>query len=424
MPEKDIPEPSRSTPTSFTSTLDDEVMDRPKQAQLNSIQAMRGVAAILVVVSHIILSLRPQIRHADIKPPEWLQHGFNVGACGVDLFFIISGFIIVYVTSRSKSGLLGCRDFVIKRLIRIYPTYWFFLLFSIGGLVIRAQLSSEMYAGDRFPIAIPWIIRSIFLFPAYKPGGSQDFGPLLGPGWTLSFELFFYAVFAVCLCTIRSTKLRAQSVAAISVTLGCLGTIFADQLIEIPVLRMVTHPLLFEFAFGCLLATQCERLAKLRFSVSVSLVSVGLGLLVFDHIYQLHPGKLGLTRPIIYGVPCGLLFTGIVSAELRGMLNVHRWLIAIGDASYATYLSHSAITLKVLGIAWLTTGFYHQTPLLVVLLLNLAACLVVGQLFYYLVEIRMINGLRAWCLPMRASPSNVSSPSSPNESAPASAHNG
>ncbi|TWT80128.1 Acyltransferase family protein [Planctomycetes bacterium CA13] len=359
----------------------------PRQTQLNSIQALRGLAAAIVVVSHLIISIRPQMRHLGMEIPDWLRKGFDTGACGVDLFFIISGFIIVYVTSNTPANFREVKRFSFRRLIRIYPTYWFLLSFAVVGLIVRANLSKTTFAGDRFPIDVEWIVKSFFLFPSYKPGGGSDFGPVLGPGWTLCFEVFFYGLFAAALGLISNHRRRAFATAIATACLGSIGYFWSETLSEADALtRMVTHPLLWEFSAGCLVALIYQKLIGTKRFIFSGLIVSGLGALILEFWFDMHPGKLGINRPIIYGIPCLLLFLGFIGLELNGWLQVPKAFIAVGDASYATYLSHSAISTKILGLFWLHTTLLLVFPTPLILLINLAACLVVGQLFFMVFE--------------------------------------
>lgn len=154
--------------------------------RLESIQILRGIAASMVVFHHFTAAVM-DYAHANSMV---VQSGIGrLGACGVDIFFVISGFIMVY-TTREKDGAREAISFLRKRVLRIYPLYWIWtsviLIIWLTGIGLRAHLY-----GIRF------IVGSYLLFPV---ANGDHFHPLLDQGWTLSFEMLFYLIFACVLC--------------------------------------------------------------------------------------------------------------------------------------------------------------------------------------------------------------------------------
>lgn len=139
---------------------------------IRSLQILRGVAALLVVGFHA----RPVM---DIPADSWLDSLFSMGYAGVNLFFIISGFIMCYTTDSRTKPL----KFIGRRLVRIAPLYWLLLLFHKG---LRSLTDPQTYL-------------SMFFIPL-----SPQSPPFLGyatwmVGWTLNYEMFFYLVFFLSL---------------------------------------------------------------------------------------------------------------------------------------------------------------------------------------------------------------------------------
>ena len=149
------------------------------QAPLASIQVLRAAAALAVLFAHLWPALA-QFGNENIIP------NFTFGAAGVDLFFVISGFIMVYTSER----LFGQRDgpgrFLTRRLIRIVPMYW-----ALTTLVVVA------WYGVKLPDHTTWtnVVGSYLFIPTLKPGGGT--APVLGVGWTLNYEMLFYFLFAI-----------------------------------------------------------------------------------------------------------------------------------------------------------------------------------------------------------------------------------
>src|SRR5262249_39672775 len=134
-------------------------------ATLDSLQALRAVAALSVVLYHIDFIGR--------------------GAFGVDIFFVLSGFIICHVTAADR------QHFLLKRLIRIVPLYWARTL-VVCALALAAprllQTTSDSWMG---------LLKSLFFIPYEKESGRVY--PVLFLGWTLNYEMFFYVVFSIAL---------------------------------------------------------------------------------------------------------------------------------------------------------------------------------------------------------------------------------
>jgi exopolysaccharide production protein ExoZ len=171
---------------------------------LSNLQAVRAVAAIGVVVFHF-----------GLMPATSLP--FQVGAFGVDLFFVLSGFIIAHSSARSA------RHFLPRRLIRVIPAYWIATL--IAALVTLQALSPTE--------AVDWLIQSLFYLP--HPQGRP---PLIFVAWTLVYELAFYLLYWLAL----RFGTRAAPPA-------CIALLLVLALVHLPGLPG-PWPLLLEFALG------------------------------------------------------------------------------------------------------------------------------------------------------------------------------
>ncbi len=146
----------------------------PPAAQLSGVQALRGLAACIVVLSHAASHVDKAFGAA------WLETVFHPGHAGVDLFFVISGFIILFVHGKDIGRPRRVAHYLSRRFSRVYPLYWTALAITVAIMVAGSHAMPEFRR----------MVFSIFLMPA--PGGQ-----VLGVAWTLECELVFYAVFAV-----------------------------------------------------------------------------------------------------------------------------------------------------------------------------------------------------------------------------------
>ncbi len=264
-----------------------------------SIQYLRAIAALMVVCFHM--------RTSGIVPmsfwTSWL-------ASGVDIFFVISGFIMV----RSTEGKgMSAKEFFIKRLVRIVPLYWLLSYFAV-------KLDGVSF----------WHNAASFLFiPAVHPEYGR-YWPILEPGWTLNFEMFFYLIFGL---TFALPPRRQLALIAILFSL----LVFAGTVFSLPgSINFYTNPLLLEFVAGMALARFSRQLPAWSCLAGVALL---IGLQPYD-----------LPRVIGFGIPAVIVFSSLLSAESRlpriGVLKI------IGDSSYAIYLVH-LFTLGTARLFWL-----------------------------------------------------------------------
>ena len=157
--------------------------------KLTTVQALRAVAALLVAIYHLFLNEQAGITNNGSDEVSALLEATRNGFAGVDMFFVISGFIMVYVTQNAAHGKFSSLDFLIARLARIYPLWWFYcacflvIIFAGTGQLTPASYSiaAEETAG--------FLVRSFLLWP-------QEKLPYIVVGWTLIHELYFYVVFA------------------------------------------------------------------------------------------------------------------------------------------------------------------------------------------------------------------------------------
>lgn len=244
---------------------------------------------------------------------------------GVDLFFIISGFIMVFASQRTPQGSNHARDFYIRRIIRIAPLYW-------------ALTPLTVWLESKHPSASE-VVASYLFIPYQQPSGAIS--PLLSVGWTLNFEMFFYALFAVGLWVGRPVLVAATAI----VGLVAIGLLIDHSSVA---LRFWSDPIMFEFVAGMLLGKAF--IAGYRIPLWASALAIVTAACLFAFPYApsyIAPLPHTRWRVLVSGLPMLLLFGGILMADVRLALPgmVARAIVSLGDASYALYLLHIPVLL-------------------------------------------------------------------------------
>lgn len=336
---------------------------------LVAIQCLRGIAAAMVVVFHCF----PQLAHMGYAGDEqlWLS-------AGVDIFFIISGFIMLISSHRSPGR--GAASFLVNRAVRILPIYW--LLTSV--MVALALAVPNLLNATRFE---PWhVLASYLMIPARHPT-LPFYWPILIPGWTLNYEVFFYVLFAGALAVTADRGWRlAAIVGGLVVACAAAGAVVpADG-----VAGFYTDSVIVEFAFGLVLALAYLRAWRLPRVVAVAAGAGGIAALVASGLVA-HPDVRGL----VYGVPALAIVTGAVLSGWRQGGTVTRLLRVVGDASYSIYLTHM-LTMGVVGQVW-RRWVGAGSPWLVAAFIVVATliCIVAGAIFYRVVERPLTRRLQA-----------------------------
>lgn len=293
--------------------------------RLDSIQVLRAVAAIGVVFTHAITRLSTSFPGASEHALfTGLGGQLTVGDAGVDLFFVISGFIMLHV-HRNDFGRPGAPlRFMLRRILRIVPIYWLLTTLALIFLIFAPQLFTTHYRG----IYLPWIVGSYLFLPIAPPDWNAT--PVVGVGWTLNYEMFFYAVFAGALLLPRRLGLQLIFVCfGILVGLGILWKPSA------PVLILVTNWLLFDFLMGIAIAWWLLSRGKLSRLPICALISLGIACLAATIVWP--PPEEGPLRFLLWGIPAALVVFGMSSVSIPrgrfgGLMSV------LGDASYSIYL--------------------------------------------------------------------------------------
>lgn len=301
-----------------------------------SVQILRALAAIAVAVCHAAQNLD---RFAIAPNPS---HYFLSGAAGVDLFFVISGFVMAYASEPLFGSSSGAVTFLSHRLIRIVPLYWLATTFYVAVAILIPRLG-----GTAYPVST---ITASFLFvPVPRPDGGLQ--PVLAQGWTLNYEMFFYAIFAVAVLAPRRKAVVLATIALVLTVL--IGRFFAPLP---PVLSFWTDSIVLEFVFGMLLGLAYRQGVKINPLLGVALITIGFAGFAFTDFDSL------AVRPrfLAWGVPAALVVAGATFGRFSLRSPGWRMLAVVGNASYALYLTHTfALRPLVPVAAWLSLHMTH-----------------------------------------------------------------
>lgn len=280
---------------------------------LESLQYLRAIGSLLVVGVH----LEPPLQRLGLEAP-WLY----AGAFGVDIFFVLSGFLILVTTYRKTDY---TAEFYRKRWLRIVPLYWMITTVVLILLLATPQLVKSGSLDT-------WHVISSYLFlPSPHPVlGSLE--PLFVPGWTMNYEVFYFVTWGLIL--FLPQKARAPAFGALIVGLVTFGTLVKSSN---PLLVFYTSPLMLEFVFGLLLGIWYKEGAPLPRPLGWALI--GLGLLALLSAAHTTPWVRVFQR----GLPAMMLLAGAITLERARPVRRIGVFALLGDASYSTYLTHSII---------------------------------------------------------------------------------
>lgn len=314
---------------------------------ISNIQALRAVAAFIVAIYHV----QPMIR--DNFGGNWQT---NFGAAGVDIFFIVSGFVMVHSCSYKKvTPMLFLRD----RVVRIYPLWWAALAVLLFLYFIGFQPAGlhSLTSAD--------VVSSIILAAQVRSVGTLD--PILTLGWTLVYEVYFYMLFALCL----NARRLSHAVICLGVYLGAtivLVPYFTEESTN-PILRFYANPIMLEFFFGCVLGlvyTYLQNRPKALFEMNkadslriCSLIAkfsgwaflIGGFALILGYDYYTADDVVHTSAHFAkFGLAAFLIVSGSLMLEYCGCRVKSKWVLLLGSASYSLYLFHMVIMQAIIKI--------------------------------------------------------------------------
>lgn len=331
----------------------------PAAQTVESIQYVRAIACWAVVIYHLFSSLESEF--------GW-SHPFALGAIGVDLFFVISGYVMAMIVSRGES--FSPASFLWRRIARIAPLYWLMTLGLFSIAILLPQLINSTDLG----------LAKLFFSLAFLPDPvSATSNPALTVGWTLNFEAFFYCVVAV---TVGLSGDRTLTVTMATLVLAVLAGLLIDGGV---MFDFWTQPIILEFAFGILIWRFGQPIAALPWFRS----AWGIGIPLLFSALAITGTYDDTWRVIVWGIPAALFVLGVVPLMTARLPLLAR----LGDWSYSTYLLHIYVVQFYVKLAANRTG---GNPWLFALEITLAlvATAVLSGLLHIRFELPMTRTLQ------------------------------
>ncbi|HEY3778786.1 MAG TPA: acyltransferase [Rhizomicrobium sp.] len=287
-----------------------------RQRELASIQYLRGIAAILVVIAHAC----GQFAGGTINPLLAM-----LGQGGVDIFFVISGYVMTYTTEMHG---YDRATFFRRRIARIVPLYWTATLVT----AVLLAFGSGFARHSRFS----WtdLAASLFFIPHFSAGEPGNISPLLKLGWTLNYEMFFYLLFgALITCSSTSRTIRLATIFTVILAAGYLAHPQSAPLI------FWSRPVVFEFLFGCAIACIDLRGLTAWLPCGAWLAALIAGAFLFC-VIGVQDSTLAWRVPL-RGLPSvAIVLAAIAIERSEAGFPANRLLHLLGDASYSIYLTH------------------------------------------------------------------------------------
>lgn len=330
---------------------------------IKSIQYLRGIAAVLVVLFHASNALMTHFT-------QGAKNYFTWGEAGVDLFFIISGFIMVYITYNKD---ISFKNFFLKRIIRIYPVFWVYATIALIIFLINPNMINRS-------TAMPTLILPSYLLIPYT-----EFTNLVQVAWTLVYEVHFYLIFGLCLFFTNKFRYIAAGIFLSLLAISSLINYDAYYL------KFVSNPIILEFLLGMIVYFIIFRKSTKDLIILTILFLISL-LTIYLNDQQ-------AMRIIKYGIPSFVFMLVVVYLDSIRMLGVgnsifSKFLTLLGDSSYSLYLSHIfciGVGALVLNKLHIINGITVQ-PLIFVLTIG---AIIWGYISYRFIETPLISKLNS-----------------------------
>lgn len=344
-----------------------------KPHTFTGIQFLRFIAAAGVLIAHIGLIMHEKL-------PDLYFPFIDLGLAGVEVFFAISGFVMI-ISTRKIEGMVGAwKDFALRRILRIVPIYWVATTLKLAVVLLIPALAVHSEFNFTHTLA------SYFFIHYQDESGS--FSPLHAVGWTLNYEMFFYFLFTLALFLHQRPVIMVGLIIGMLTMVGLGFDVRTDG-------NFVAYlqPIMLQFVIGMGIAYLCLRTAQIPLMIPVVLIALGImGILWF----RVPVNALGWEGFFLMGIPSSLLVAGVALGSPYFDQYVPRLFQQLGDSSYSLYLFHpfilavGAIVMAKLG--WPDSGLLVG---LILFMLSVAASWVI----YQLVELRLTNWLRRYCKP-------------------------
>jgi exopolysaccharide production protein ExoZ len=332
------------------------------KAEIFSLQYLRGIAALMIVLVHVPGQLSPGGLGGWSEPLKG----------GVDIFFVISGFIMWVTTCNDR---LTAPEFMWRRLVRIVPLYWIVTTFVVGTMVLTPSL---VRSGSFSPSHI----ASSYFFIATKHPMFSNYFPVLIPAWTLIYEMFFYVIFSICLFV--PVQSRAFSVIGILSAVAALRIVSPGQF---SLADFYTNGIILEFAFGILIGVAYSRGTKIpNWALALTILLGIFGMALTESI--------SADRYIALGVPAALIVAACVLYERFNKVARIAPLESLGNSSYSLYLSHGITISAVMQVCQRFDLMTSPAGFFIYELIAIYTSIAVALAMYHLLELPLIGLFR------------------------------
>ncbi|WP_245677546.1 acyltransferase family protein [Candidatus Arsenophonus triatominarum] len=346
--------------------------------KLDAIQFLRGISVLLVIAFHFRQYLNNVYLQVDIG-----DRLFGLGEVGVDIFFVISGFVIVYSSINKKNN--TTLEFSLKRFFKLYPVYCFVLL-----LLIIFNINQNYTASQ--------IIKSFI----YIPNDYNFIGPWYGysiniPAWTLTYEVIFYAIFAAAI--FMSHKRRTTICIFMIIIIVCTAQMYFRGFLQLdPITRdidnnnivrnltFLSNPILYEFIYGMIIAEFYVRVNErisnnIIFNIAmVSIFWVSVVLIISG--YNRGSGLGGLYSFALVG--------SLILLCKNKEINFGKFWLMMGEMSYSLYINHMVVK-KLSGIYLRDLGIYNNNGGVTLFIILFILTFVMSYSTYNLIEKPSVN---------------------------------
>ena len=344
----------------------------PPKKNLQIIQLLRSLACLLVVLMHIGET------YLNTYHSLFLGGIFKFGGSGVDIFFVLSGFIITYSNQQYICKFSSILKYLRKRIIRIFPIYWLII-----SLLLLMQMVLPSFYRTHYQFTSINLLYTYLLLPNHNM--------VNGVSWTLTNELFFYILFTVSLILPKKKLILT------------FLFIYLFALLIIPFLP-ITHtsintfadlflfPMNIEFLLGIIIIL-CIPILKKELCILLSIIGIFMfvlgavitncGIQIFPNIYN---------RILLFGLPSFLLILALVKYEMSTKIVIPSLFIKLGDASYAIYLFHLPLVAAFFKIM-VKLNIINFTEILLLIVFLIVGICYIGIIIFKKIEIPIISWL-------------------------------
>ncbi|MEN7536094.1 acyltransferase family protein [Aurantiacibacter flavus] len=326
-------------------------------------QALRAFAVFLVLFVHV----EDLVASVGIS-----QSMLAFGNVGVDLFFVLSGFVIVHSTIKTNPS---ATEFFKSRLVRIAPIYWILTLGVFSIAIFFPNLLGSTQAN------FSYLFKSILFIPYERQDGSVF--PILFVGWSLNYEMFFYTIFSVFLALFGG--IRRSVIAASTFIVALVVVVSLTNPAPVPV-AFLGQSIILEFVFGMWIGYLANRQpsATIKWAQWILLAAI-VWLVAYMFAWPSGP------RWILAGVPSVIILVSALSLERSGIVVTNSKVQLLGASSYAIYLSHPFV---LQGISKLVPPLTSISATIALVVTGFAVALATGVAVHLLIELPVVRYLK------------------------------